>query len=937
MDAEVSAREAEVLAALGERLTNAEIAAKLFISVRTVESHVSALLRKFGVADRRALAAVAVGLETRGPDGPTGLSARLPVPLTPFVGRGAERTELTGSLMEHRLVTAVGPGGIGKTRLALAVAGDVCDLVEDGVVYVDLVPVTDPDMIPAAIRDAAGVGEQQARSAEETVTDWLRDRQVLLVLDNCEHLLDGVAALVERLLGACPALRVLATSRARLMVPFETVFLVPGLSTTVGDDGRSEALALFLGRASAAGAPLEQGELVRLAEICRRLDGMALAIELAAARLPSLGVDGLEVGLSDQVGILTGGRRADERHRSLEAALDWSHDLLTEPERAVLRRVSVFASPFTAAAAEELIGGWGPVGRGRVAGILADLAEQSLLIPTAARGGIRYRALETIRQYGAMRLAEADESSELAGRHLDWCLRRLGVLAGGATDDPDWRARVDEVCDECRAAVTTAVERGATGAGYELAGLLAEVSYTRGRPGEAQRRYEQAAALAPDDTSAAHALSLAAGAAEARHFGNEALRLRRIAADRALAAGDRPRAATELARAGELINRGPGLMATAPPPGLAEALVAEARPLAVGDPRAESRLATAESLLSEVQPDDFRRLVEKGLAMARQLGDPLAESAALDQVTAIQLGDGRLDDALGSALHRTEIVASLITRVDAALEVFDAHGMAADCAVAVGDLRLAHTLGNRIRALPFNREEAHLGVNRLMLVAMFAGDWDETLALGDLFRESWVRVGRPRAGNLSRGASAALTVAGLRGDAAAVERWREVVEAIAVPETVEDRCGRPTYYFFESLVELHLGRAAAAFERLEMRPQDFPPGWFTGLWMPWYATSWVEAAVLVGAAEATGRLDAARTAVRGNPVAGLLVDRAQALHDGDAAAVQRLPEIALRLEEAGFRYQAARTRVMAGGEHRERGEAELEGLGAVPMPWPVHH
>jgi DNA-binding CsgD family transcriptional regulator len=268
----VSAREAEVLSGVAEHLTNAEIAERLFISVRTVESHVSSLLRKLGVADRRALADFAAAV-TDGvvPSHRRRTAAVLPAPLTPFVGRVAERAALGAALAGHRLVTAVGPGGIGKTRLALAVAAEQAGRFAGGVWYADLVPVTDGAMAAAALAAALGLGEQPGRSAEETVLAWFGDREALLVLDNCEHLVEGVVVLVERMLAACPGVTVLATSRAR-------------------------------------------------------------------------------AGLDDRLGLLTGGRRLDDRHRSLRSALDWSYALLTKAEQAILRRVSVFATPFTAQA-----------------------------------------------------------------------------------------------------------------------------------------------------------------------------------------------------------------------------------------------------------------------------------------------------------------------------------------------------------------------------------------------------------------------------------------------------------------------------------------------------------------------------------------------------------------------------------------------------------
>jgi predicted ATPase/DNA-binding CsgD family transcriptional regulator len=389
----VSAREAEVLAAVAEHLTNAEIGARLFISVRTVESHVSSLLRKLQVDDRRGLVAVAATLRPASQTSPgsttsTAVIVPLPSALTSFVGRAVERAALVDALDAHRLVTAVGPGGIGKTRLALSVATDVADQFADGAWFVDLVPVTDPAMIAPAIAAALGLGEHHSRSAEDTVLGWLADRETLLMLDNCEHLLGGVVGLLERLLAGCAGLSVLVTSRARLLVPFEWVFPVPGLSLEADDSGRSDAVELFLERAAAGGSLITSDAMPRVGAVCQGLEGMALAIELVAARFASLGLDGIEAGLADRLRLLTGGRRIDDRHRSLRSTLDWSYALLDGPDRAVLRRVSAFAAPFTAGAAAAVLADWPPVANDAMPIVLAGLADQSLLVATAGPGGL---------------------------------------------------------------------------------------------------------------------------------------------------------------------------------------------------------------------------------------------------------------------------------------------------------------------------------------------------------------------------------------------------------------------------------------------------------------------------------------------------------------------------------------------------------------------
>src|SRR5271166_3424417 len=265
-------------------------------------------------------------------------------PVSSFIGRTAERTELAAALAEHRMVTATGPGGVGKTRLALSVAAEAAPEGRDGVWFVDLVHETDPAMVTATVAQAVGVPEQSTSSLDLALIAALAERDALLVLDNCEHVLDGVRDCAERILAGCPDIRVLATSRTRLLVPYEWLYAVPGLSP-------GDAVDLFTARVAAATGGPAALNTRRVAALCEALDGMALAIELAAARYPTLGLDGLEDGLHERLRFLTGGGQVAARHRSLRDAIAWSYDLLAPDDRALLRGIAVFASWFDVGAA----------------------------------------------------------------------------------------------------------------------------------------------------------------------------------------------------------------------------------------------------------------------------------------------------------------------------------------------------------------------------------------------------------------------------------------------------------------------------------------------------------------------------------------------------------------------------------------------------------
>ena len=356
-----------------------------------------------------------------------------PVVLTSFVGRAGSVREVAGLLEEYRLVTVTGPGGVGKTRLAGEVAGRVAARFADGAWLAELAPVRDPAQVPAAVAVALGVREQPGVPAAEAVARVLARQQLLLVLDNCEHVIGAAAALCGGLLQACDDVRVLATSREPLRIAGEAAYRLAPLPVPGPDDAGgvagAEAVWLFSDRARAIDASFALTSENRrdVARLVARLDGMPLAIELAAARVEALGVAQLREQLDGRLALLAGGDRlAAGRHRSLAAAAEWSYQLLAEAERRVFRQVSVFPAPFTLEAAEAV------AGEGAVSVVLR-LVECSLLVPPrpGPDGRMRYAMLETLRGYGAGLLAQAGEQDQAQAALARYAVRVAGEAAAG--------------------------------------------------------------------------------------------------------------------------------------------------------------------------------------------------------------------------------------------------------------------------------------------------------------------------------------------------------------------------------------------------------------------------------------------------------------------------------------------------------------------------
>ncbi len=383
---------------------------------------------------------------------PTRPRSNLPQPLSSFVGRASDIAAVRQMLARQRLVTLLGPGGIGKTRLSLQVAADVVSDFPDGVWLVELAALADTRLVKQAVATVLGVKEEAGRPLIEALLRALVDKRLLLILDNCEHLLQGCAELAQQLLQASVGVKVLASSREPLHVGGEASYLVPALATPNSQQalafdgvGDFEAVQLFVERAVAAQPAFELSPQNSLAVvgICRRLDGIPLAIELAAARVRALSVENIAARLSDRFHLLTrGDRNALPRQQTLRAMIDWSHDLLSEPERVLYRRLSVFAGGWTLEAAEA-VGAGDPSEARDVPDLLSRLVERSMV--EAEVGGRRYRLLQSVRQHAAERLDDAGEGDTVRERHLAFFLS-LAEAASAQLSGPEqaqWLERLD--------------------------------------------------------------------------------------------------------------------------------------------------------------------------------------------------------------------------------------------------------------------------------------------------------------------------------------------------------------------------------------------------------------------------------------------------------------------------------------------------------------
>jgi predicted ATPase len=425
------------------------------------------------------------------------LANNLPAQLATFIGRERELVEVRALVASSRLVTLTGAGGCGKTRLALQAAAELLDGSGDGVWLVELAAVLDEDAVAFAICQALGMTSQPGRPVLEALTDALAPQDVLIVLDNCEHLIGCCAKTADAIVRRCPRVHLVATSREPLGIGGEAIYRVPALSLPGPDDsdpsaaGSSDAVALFADRARAQGAGLVVNDetIPLVVSICRRLDGLPLVIELAAARLRSLSLAGLADRLDQRFRLLTGGSRtAPRRQQTLRATVEWSYSLLNGAEQLLLRRLPVFAGSFDLDAAEAVCG-FGDIEVFDVAGLLGSLVDKSLVVAEPAGPAMRYRLLETIRQFAAEWLTETgpDEAAAVEAH----CAHYLSVAETAAPhltgpDQGGWLARLDaDQANLRRAAGHAAADPDRTEQVLRFGGALKRYWITRNRDAEA--------------------------------------------------------------------------------------------------------------------------------------------------------------------------------------------------------------------------------------------------------------------------------------------------------------------------------------------------------------------------------------------------------------------------------------------------------------------
>ncbi|MCS7197191.1 MAG: tetratricopeptide repeat protein [Candidatus Bipolaricaulota bacterium] len=661
----------------------------------------------------------------------------LPIQLTSFIGREREMREVKELLKQTRLLTLTGSGGCGKTRLALQVAADLLEEYPDGIWFVDLSVLADPALVPSTVAATLGIHEEPGRPALTTLAEALKPRTLLLILDNCEHLVTACAQLAETLLRTCPTLKILATSREALGIAGEVAWRVPSLSLpqphelthpdSLARITRYEAIRLFIERAEAASPEFRvtPQNIRAIAQICQRLDGIPLAIELAAARVKALSVEQIAARLDDRFRLLTGGSRtALPRQQTLRAMMDWSYELLNERERTLFRRLSTFAGGFTLEAAEAICADE-QIPVHEIMDLLLNLVSKSLVV--FSDEDARYRLLETVRQYARDKLLETGEAVQVRTRHRDWFLA-LAERAESALQGPDqalWLKRLELEHDNLRAALEWSSTDPETG--LRLASALWLFWYLRGYVSEGREWLKQFLEKAPEAPSSLRAKALYGASMLARAQDDYALATKLLEESLALyrAAKDNRGVALALGNLGIIaFARGDYARATK----LHEESLEHFRQLhdKIGIASALSELGNVALYQNDLERAE--RLLEESLALSRAAQDDQGIALALRRLGAVLFQKGERARAKALLQESLELYRGL-GAVPGLASVFNSLGMVA---LQEGDLQRAGTLLRQ--SLAHYRDVGDkwhiaLCLDRLAQVAAAQGDWKRAVRL----------------------------------------------------------------------------------------------------------------------------------------------------------------------------------------------------------------
>ena len=653
-------------------------------------------------------------------------------------------------------------------------------------------------------------------------------------------------------------------------------------------------------------------------EICRRLEGMPLAIELAAARSRSLGLDGLLAGLDDHLRLLNESSLPDDRHGSIRMTIDWSYQLLDEDERAAFRRLSVFSGSFDLAAAATMAGHGDVAAASDVVGRLTD---KSLLVHERWRTGSRWRMLDTVHAFAREQRDHSGETHTLLHRHHAWATATAHELET-ALDDPDWRDRFDAVAGDLRAALRRPPADAPADGPFALALVLGHLAYARRFLVEAREHFDTAVALAPNKAAEVVALRIAAGAAYAEMRGGTAFDLLQIAFARAMEVGDRRTAAIVSADAATLAGRCPALFVTPLEIDEITALVERARALCPPDDlEVAAHVAVAAAWTSFPHDGPTQSGADEALDLARRLDDPVLISAALDAATVAAARDERYRDASKVAGARLPFLARM-PRHDPAVggEVADMFHMASQAPISAGLLEEA------ILAAQISRDDdtyqglSHFTASHLMVPLVLRGAFDESLTQADFMRHGWERAGRPPAGWMSPSFYAAAFVHGVRGDEEAFACWWDLAKTMQVISGPAN-CS----IFFGCREALHRG---AIDEACRLAAEVDP--WCGGFFDPYAEAARVETAVVAAAPDAEEQLvQAQRLAPENDFVAPLLLRAAGRLHHDDTA----LKASIIGWEAIGARFERACTLLLLPDRAAE-GMQEFAALGCPPPGTP---